>query len=343
MQIQQKFEILTRLGEYVNSNDEKWLEIKELASRQNYWFIPQFIDDAVAAISKQFLNEETLKSFVTSYGLDIKEDIEQSKKLGIVMAGNIPLVGFHDFIMGFLAGYELNLKLSSKDEVLIKHLIEKMIAWEPSLQDRIHIQKMLKGCDLYIATGSNNTAQTFAYYFGKYPNLLRHNRTSIAVLTGEETDEELKYLVNDIYQYFGLGCRNVSKVYVPEGYNFERLINKINKYALPNDHNQYLNNYDYQLALVMLNGVPYMSAHHIVLTESTSEFGPVATLHYEFYKDLKEVDQAIKASRDSLQVVLSHADLDHALPFGSSQEPSINDFADGEDTFDFLLKQSVLK
>lgn len=341
MQIQEKLKILTGLGEYIKSNDEKWVEVKELASRQNYWFIPQFIDDAVEAIATQYLTKEILLSFIASYELDVNDDIDQSKKLGIVMAGNIPLVGFHDFMMGFLAGYELNLKLSSKDEVLIKHLIEKMIEWEPSLSERIYIQKMLQGCDLYIATGSNNTAQTFAYYFGKYPNLIRHNRTSIAVLTGKESDDELKALVNDIYQYFGLGCRNVSKIYVPEGYNFERLIQKINKYALPNDHNQYLNNYDYQLALVMLNGVPYMSAHHIVLTESTSEFGPVATLHYEFYQDLNQVEKALELSKDSLQVVLSHADIKNALPFGSSQKPGISDFADGEDTFEFLLQHST--
>lgn len=337
MRIQEKINLLQQLGQYMKGNEEEWLVIKDQANRLNYWFIPEFVESSVNAIAIEFLEKDKLETFIGKYDLSIEQDIDNEYKLGIVMAGNIPLVGFHDFLMGFLAGYELHLKLSSKDTVLIKHLIQKLIEWEPSLATRITIQEMLKDCDAYIATGSNNTAQTFAYYFAKYPNLIRHNRTSIAILNGEETEEQLEALVQDIYQYFGLGCRNVSKIFVPRDYPFETLIAALNKYSSPKDHHQYLNNFDYQLALVMLNGVPYKSADHMILVESTSHFAPTAVLHYEYYDDVASIVEILKQSKDELQVALSNISDLKLTSFGHSQQPAIDDFADGEDTFQFLL------
>lgn len=343
MQIQEKLEVLEKLAKYMLSDEKEWQELKLRANDLNFWFIINNIDKAVEAIAACFLERKKLEDFIASYNLSIEEDIDTDQKLGIVMAGNIPLVGFHDFLMGFLAGYTLHLKLSSKDNLLLTHLIGKLLQWEPRLKNKIFIQEMLKDCDIYIATGSNNTAQTFAYYFSKYPNLIRHNRSSVAILDGTESEEELEALVQDIYQYFGLGCRSVSKIFIPKGYDFELLIAAINKYAIPKDHHQYLNNFDYQLALVMLNGVQYICADHMILVESDSNFAPTSMLHYQYYENLKEVQAVLQKDAEEIQTVVSNiAELNYPT-LGSSQKPEIGDFADGEDSFAFLLDKHATK
>lgn len=341
MQIQQKIELLAQLRNYIINNDPSWEEAKDLALRRNSWFIPKFVDQAVEAIVEEFLNPDLIRKLIEKYDLSLHQDLDHAQQLGIIMAGNIPLVGFHDFLMGFLSGYQLVMKPSSKDEVFIRHIVQKLIQWAPELENRMVFQNMLKGCDVYIATGSNNSAQTFEYYFSQYPNLIRHNRTSVAVLTGKETQEELKSLTQDIFSYFGLGCRNISKIWVPENYNFQPLIEAINEHALPKDHHQYLNNFDYQLALVMLNGVTYKSADHLILISSTSDFAPVATLHYQEYASVEEVNNALNNAQNHLQLIVANdIDIKEAVRFGTTSKPAIDDFADGEDTFSFLLKQS---
>lgn len=337
MQIQEKIEVLEKLAKYMLSHEEEWKEVKLRANDMNYWFIPNNIDESVEAIAHSYLDRKKLEDFIASYKLSIDADIDTDQKLGIIMAGNIPLVGFHDFLMGFLAGYTLHLKLSSKDKLLLRHLIEKLQEWEPRLKDKIHIQDMLKDCSMYIATGSNNTAQTFAYYFSKYPNLIRHNRSSVAILNGKESEEDLKALTKDIFQYFGLGCRNVSKIFIPKAYDFAPLLEAINKYAVPKDHHQYLNNFDYQLALVMLNGVQYISADHMILVESTSNFAPTSMLHYQYYEDLSEVQGILQEDAEEIQTVVSNISELNYQALGNAQNPQLNDFADGEDSFAFLL------
>jgi hypothetical protein len=327
--LNKRIEILVQLGEYLSTEEMEWQLAKEKATRENGWFVPDFINLAVTNIKDQFLLVEALKSFVDQYaGI---ADQTTDKSLGIVMAGNIPLVGFHDFLCGFLAGFQLLLKPSSKDEVLIKHLVRVMKTWHPELESSITFAEQLKGCDAYIATGSNNSSRYFEYYFRNYPSIIRKNRTSLAVLTGNETEQQLASLADDMMLYFGLGCRNVSKIYVPEGYNFERLLAALKPYKWMADHNKYRNNYDYNLALHILNNKFYMTDGTLLLVENESLFSPIAQVHYEFYKE-NPLPKLHSNHSEEIQCISGEDE----IPLGQVQAPSINDYADGIDTMAFL-------
>lgn len=333
-----RIDLATQLGEYILSNSPEWLEAKHEASLKNPWFIPEFIDLATGTISKNFLDKQKLESWTSAY----KIETTVPKKIGIVMAGNIPLVGFHDFLSVFISGHKAIIKASSKDEVLIKHLVGKLTEWSatrrtPSenkeLNELIVFQEMLKNCDAYIATGSNNSARYFEYYFKKYPHIIRRNRTSVAVLDGNETTAELEKLADDVHLYFGMGCRNVTKIFVPKEYDFIPMLSAFKKYDHFKDHNKYKNNYDYYLALHILNGKFYMSNESIILLENPSIFSPISQLNYEFYTDKNVVAESLRSLAD-LQCAVGH----DYIPFGQAQLPSLTDHADGIDTINFLTK-----
>ncbi|MGZ8525207.1 MAG: acyl-CoA reductase [Chitinophagaceae bacterium] len=329
MNLQQRIDLLSRLGEYIQSDNNEWQQAKDEASRKNGWFIPGFIELAVKNIATDFLQKESLTKWTGSYKLPpLNHD---PKIVGIVMAGNIPLVGFHDMLCVFISGNRAHIKASSKDEVLIKHLVNTMAAWNEEINDLIIFSEMLKGCDAYIATGSNNSAGYFEYYFSKYPNIIRRNRTSVAILTGVETDEDLGKLANDVYQYFGLGCRNVTKLYVPREYDFIALLNSFRKYNYLADHHKYKNNYDYNLAILLLNKKFYMSNESLLLVEEVSLFSPIGQLNYEYYSDKNSLTTKLKQN-ENLQC-LAGKDF---TGFGESQNPSLYDYADGLDTMQFL-------
>ncbi len=332
MKLLQRIHLLVKLGQYLDSNDPSWQKAKEKAYAENAWFLPEFIDIAVKNITGQFLQEDILSKWVARYP-DISDEDTTRITVGLVMAGNLPLVGFHDFLCVFISGHAVRIKPSSKDEVLIRHLADKLISWEPSLSARISFESMLKGCDAYIATGSNNTGPYFNYYFGKYPNLIRRNRTSVAVLTGTESDEQLQSLADDVYLFFGLGCRNITKIYVPEGYDFGPLLKAFGKFDYLAEIHKYKNNYDYNLALHILNNRAYMSNKSLLLVEESSLYSPVSQLNYETYQSADEVLQSLKNNPD-LQCLVGIG----GLPFGKAQRPGIDDYADGEDTMAFLLK-----
>lgn len=331
MNLQQRIDLLKRLGDYILSADNQWTAIKERASRENGWFTPAFIDLSVQNIARTFLDPAALLAWASQYGIPEMQPV--IKNVGIVMAGNIPLVGFHDLLSVFMSGHRQTIKLSSKDDVLIRHLVAQLHAWEPATQSLIGLQPMLKGCDVYIATGSNNSARYFDYYFAKYPHIIRRNRTSVAVLDGSETVNELALLADDVYLYFGLGCRNVTQLYVPEEYDFVPLLETFKKYNALAHHNKYRNNYDYQLALLILNKSYYMTNDSIILHESSSPFSPISQLHYSFYKDEQAVASSLLNNSD-IQCVVGKK----WLPFGQSQQPGLTDYADGIDTLQFLLK-----
>lgn len=328
MNLQQRIDLLSRLGEYMQSGNEEWNLFKERASRENGWFIPEFINLACANIVTHFLQKNTLKEWVKDYHL---QEPQSPKTVGLVMAGNIPMVGFHDMLCVFISGHIAMIKLSSKDAVLLKHLAGKMAEWNDEVSDVIQFADMLKGCDAYIATGSNNSAAHFEYYFKKYPHIIRRNRTSVAILTGDETNEELSLLADDVFLYFGLGCRNVTKIYVPENYDFVPLISAFKKYDYLADNHKYKNNYDYNLALHLLNKKFYMSTEAILLAEETSVFSPISQLNYAFYDNINEIISQLKAS-DDIQCVAGR----DFTKFGGAQYPSISDYADGVDTLQFL-------
>jgi hypothetical protein len=329
MNLQQRIYLLSRLGHYILSDETDWQSAKERASRQNSWFIPQFIDLAAKNIATQFLQKEKLENWAGSYRLPPVTD--QPKTTGIIMAGNIPLVGFHDFLSVFIAGHKAKIKPSSKDDVLIKHLIGTLIEWEKEVKSLARFEEMLKGCDAYIATGSNNTSRYFEYYFGKYPHIIRRNRTSVALLDGTESAAELELLADDVFLFFGMGCRNVTKIYVPEGYDFVPLLAAFSNYKFMADHHKYKNNYDYNLALHMLNNNYYMTNGSLILFENKSLFSPVSQLHYEYYSVKNEVSDKLKNNAD-VQCIIGHG----YLSFGGAQCLSITDYADGVDTLEFL-------
>lgn len=327
--VAERIKVLLQLREYLETEADEWKAVCTLAERNNGWFTQAFISTAVQNICQQFLQEDELIVLASMYKPFSPET--DSKIVGITMAGNIPMVGFHDFLCVFMSGHTLHIKLSTKDEILMKHIIQKICIWYPPARKQIQILPLLKNCDAYIATGSNQTAQLFEQYFAKYPHIIRKNRTSVAVLTGNETDAELSALANDIYTFFGLGCRNVTKIYVPENYAFEQLLTAGRKFDALKNHHKYRNNIDYNLALYILNNQFYMSNESLILAEHTSNFSPIGVLHYSFYADRKNLLDTLQHD-DTIQAIIGQ-DL---IPFGEAQRPTLTDFADGVNTIEFL-------
>jgi hypothetical protein len=331
MNLQQRIVLLNRLGEYILQDTDNWQATKQKASLQNSWFTPEFIDLATQNIALAFLQKDKLTAWAQQYNLPAEN--AAPKNVGIIMAGNIPLVGFHDFLCVFITGHRQTIKPSSKDDVLIKHLVQQLYEWDETTRQLVTFSDMLKGCDAYIATGSNNSARYFDYYFSKYPHIIRRNRTSVALLTGEETPQELEKLADDVYQYFGLGCRNVTKLYVPENYDFIPLIQAFKKYDYLADLHKYKHNYDYMLAVLILNKQYYMSNQSILLTESKEMFSPISQLNYEFYQNAAQVEASLAGNAD-VQCIVGK----NHLAFGQAQQPSLTEYADGVDVMKFLLE-----
>lgn len=323
---EQRIALLVQLGEYMLSDSEEWDITKDRAVSMNAWFTRGNIELAVNNICAEFLQKNKLEQWISKY-----KPVSNPKKVGIVTAGNIPLVGFHDFLCGFMSGQITMLKLSSKDEVLLKHVIAKLTEWNSEVANEVIVADKLKGCDAYIATGSNNTARYFEQYFAKYPNIIRRNRTSVAILDGTETEEELDKLMNDVFSYFGLGCRNVTQICVPQDYDLTKIMEAANKYADIINHHKYKNNFDYYLAIYLLNKVPYYSNDSLLMVENAVPFSAVSVLHYRYYDNLQNLQTELQSSGD-IQCIVGH----NNIPFGNSQKPNLADYADGVDTMQFL-------
>ncbi len=332
MNVSERVALMVQLGKYISENDEEWQAVKEKAHLANGWFCPEFIELATKSIVQRFLQVEELERWVVQYP-GLYDAAITPRQVGIVMAGNVPLVGFHDFLCVFISGHTGFIKPSSKDEVLIKHLVGKLIEWIPQCASRIVLSERLNNCDAYIATGSNNTSGYFEYYFGKYPNIIRNNRTSVALISGCETDKELSSLAGDVFLYYGMGCRNVTKLYVPKDYDFVPLIATLKKYDYLADHHKYKNNYDYNLALHILNNKKYMSTASLLLVEDENIFSPVSQIHYEHYRNIEVITNMLQ-NNPSVQCVIGHG----FIPFGYAQTPTLIDYADGVDTMAWLEK-----
>lgn len=328
---QQRAALMVRLGTYFTANPDEWQAAKDTASRQNAWFTPDYIDQAITAISRYFLSENRLNEWLEGYK-DFGQPGTPLKKVGLVMAGNIPLVGFHDFLCCYLSGHELLIKLSSKDTVLWQHILSLIKSWDAAFERQVRLGDILSGCDAYIATGSNNTARYFEQYFAKYPHIIRRNRTSVAILNGTETAEALQLLADDICCYFGMGCRNVTQVFVPQDYNFSPLLHALSTYKEHMNKHKYKNNYDYQLTLMLLNKIPYQTEGNILLVPSDSPFAPISVLHYDVYQDRRALETRLQ-NDDQIQCIVG----DTHVPFGHSQRPSLKEYADGVDTIAFLM------
>jgi len=305
--------------------------IFEKAGYNNPWFTKESVQLSFDGLI-QYLQEQKLRPWLDNYNL---RDVN-SKKVGVVMAGNIPMVGIHDFLCVLLSGHRLIAKLSSQDEVLIKYIIEELISINPEFENKIEIVDKLKDIDAVIATGSDNTARYFHYYFSKIPHIIRKNRTSVAVLNGNESEEDLKALGMDIFSYFGLGCRNIAKLYLPKGYDPAVMLSNWEHYSHIADHHKYHNNYHYQRTIMLVNQVPHLDSGFVLMQQNQNLVSPIGIIYYDFYNKYEEVLKEIELLKDKIQCVVSNENIPGKIKFGKAQMPDINDFADNIDTMEFL-------
>jgi hypothetical protein len=302
----------------------------------NPWFLPDFTRFAFTAWA-QALKEDKIKKWLSAYDCTGKKEMQT---VGLIMAGNIPMVGLHDLLCVLTSGNRALIKLSSSDDMLIPAVLKVLCEIDPDYKEKFaYADGPLKGFDAIIATGSNNSSRYFDYYFGKYPHIIRKNRNGTVVLTGEETPGILENLADDIFMYFGLGCRNVSKIYIPEGYDVEQLFPHFSKYSFFADHHKYRNNYDYQKSILLINGIPHHDNGFLLIRQDRSLISPISVIHYESYKSIGEVKQSLELAEDQVQCVISCSqELENAILPGRSQHPDLWDYADGVDTMDFLVK-----
>lgn len=338
MKLIKRLESLAKLGDFIISGLEKneFRELFEEAYIHNNWFTEEFCQLSFLSTANYYLNREKLNKWISNYNLIDKTD---QKKIGLILAGNIPLVGFHDIISVFISGHISQIKVSSKDSVLTKFLIKKLHEIEPETQSCFAYDDQLKNIDALIATGSNNSARYFEYYFKHCPHIIRKNRNSIAILSGNESKVELKQLEEDIFCYFGLGCRSISKIFIPLDYDLSILMDSFEKYHYFINHNKYFNNYIYHKSIFTMNLDDHLDNDYVMLKESTSNHSPLAVLFYERYEKTKDIEAIVDLNKDQLQVVLSNEKFSFpTLAFGKSQFPELWDYADDVDILEFITK-----
>jgi hypothetical protein len=311
-----------------NIDDAEFQTLTEQVARENPWFTKENVRMAIDGIIK-LLQKERLEQWVSSYNLR-----DQSKKIALVLAGNIPLVGFHDLLSVLISGNNALIKPSSKDSVLLKFVIQKLNDIEPAFRDKIELAEQLRNFDAVIATGSDNSARYFDYYFGKYPSIIRKNRTSVAILHGNESEDDLRTLGIDVFSYFGLGCRNISKLLVPAGYSFNKLFSTWEVYQPIINHHKYCNNYDYQKSIMLINLIPFLDNGFVMLHENARMVSPISVVYYERYTDEADLSKKLTEAKDKIQCIVGNEN--HAIPFGKAQYPELWDYADGVDTLKFL-------
>lgn len=328
----QRIMAFLQLGHILQNPDEQLSSLISSAKQYNAWFTPQSTAMAIKAIS-EMLNETDLDQWIDA---NTDEPVKMNA-IGLILAGNIPLVGFHDILCVLASGNKALIKLSSQDKQLIPYILSKLSEIEPLFTEQFEFIERLKDFDAVIATGSNNTSRYFEYYFSKVPHIIRKNRNSIAFLNGNENREELKSLGHDIFDYFGLGCRNVSKIYVPKGYNFNTFFESIEEFKSVADHHKYNNNYDYNKSIFLVNMDKHLDNGFLLLKEDKRMASPLAVVYYEEYESIQEAEIELLANEDGIQCIISRSDLSmNVLPFGQSQRPGLWDYADGVDTMAFL-------
>jgi hypothetical protein len=341
MELKERIESFAELGSQLRNAIEKdgtepFIKLHDSINNQQFkngWFTPAYVTEAIRAIGNS-LTSENLWKWTGMY--PELTDKRKPYTAGVIMAGNIPLVGFHDFLSVLITGNNLAVKTSSKDSDLIIHISDLLCNINPHFRSMLNFTEgTLSGFDAVIATGSNNTSRYFENYFSKYPSIIRKNRNSIAILNGNETDNDLTELGKDIFTYFGLGCRNVSKIFIPEGYNLEHLLKKWETFSDVIYNNKYANNYDYNKAIYLVNKEKFLDTGYLLLKEEIKISSPVSVLYYEHYSNYNNLAQYIDSVKDSIQCIVSSG----GIPFGRAQQPELWDYADGIDTIEFLLKK----
>ncbi|MFZ4400044.1 MAG: acyl-CoA reductase [Bacteroidales bacterium] len=341
MNLNRRIEAFIKLSEHLqnfqidtNEKDNLIAAIK-LASIHNQWFSIKNITFSISSIAES-IKAESINTWIKNYNLP--ENNNNSKKIGVIMAGNLPLVSFHDFFYVLISGNHVIAKLSSDDKYLLPAIAEKLIEFEPEFADFIsYTEGKLENFDAIIATGSNNTARYFEYYFGKYPHIIRKNRNGVAVLNGDESKEDISLLCYDITRYFGMGCRNVSKLYVPKDYNFNDLLFTLAEHNDILDTSKYYNNYEYYKSIYLINLLPFYDNGSTILKEEKLIASPISVVYYEFYDSLKDVNQFLDENNEQIQCIVSNNnEINRSIPFGNAQSPGLLDYADGVDVMAFL-------
>jgi hypothetical protein len=350
MTFEEKKMAFVKLGIFLNdqlhSKNAEFTDVLTRANQENPWFTDDNIRFALHGIVED-LNKENLNNWMSPYSnlhnAFLYNEI-LSKNIAVIMAGNLPLVGFRDFLAVLISGHKILCKLSSKDKILLRYLAQKLIEIEPKFAERICFEdKIIKGFDAVIATGGHHAVEHFYQYFQKYPHIIRGHRNSCAILDGAENTDELQGLFEDMFRYFGLGCRNVTKLFVPNNYDFQKLISTTRGFSTSlNDplrqnleyHHLYQSNLQYQQVVSALNSQKTIDANIFLLIENTSLTPPISVVHYEYYSDLKNVRQKLEIRKNQLQCIVSHTD----TTFGQAQKPTLFDYADGIDTMKFLME-----
>lgn len=350
MDLETKKNVFVTLGRFLNqfaennsnqdlsvpNNDlffEEFEQLIQLSQSHNGWYTPEQVYFSIQSWAKA-LTKENLDQWTSSYDFTIAE----SKTIALILAGNIPLVGFHDFISVLVSGHNVLVKTSSDDQHLLPFLAKYLITVEPQLANKItFVEGKLENFDAVIATGSNNTARYFEYYFKDKPSIIRKNRNSVAVLNGQETKEQLIALGEDIFRYFGLGCRNVSKLFVPKGYSFDAFFEAIFEYQEVIHYEKYANNYDYNKAVFLMSNYKLLDNGFLTLKEDSSHASPISSVFYEYYDSLTEIEKRLESEAETIQCIVSNNLVQNSIPFGQTQRPQLWDYADHVDTISFSL------
>jgi hypothetical protein len=307
-----------------------------LSQSHNGWYTPENVYFTIESWADA-LTEENLTQWLSAYNLETNTP----KTVGLILAGNIPLVGFHDFVSVLISGNSVLVKTSSNDQFLLPFLAKYLMALEPEWANSItFVEGKLENFDAVIATGSNNTARYFDYYFKNKPRIIRKNRNSVAVLDGNETAAQLTALGEDIFRYFGLGCRNVSKLFVPKGYSFVAFFEAIFAYQEVIHYEKYANNYDYNKAVFLMSNFKLLDNGFLTIKEDTSYSSPISSVFYEFYENLEDLQIKLETEYEQIQCIVSNNLVNNSIEFGETQKPNLWDYADNVDTISFLLTTS---
>jgi hypothetical protein len=329
---------LLKLSEFMANPSPDFDHVISQANHHNGWFTNEEVKKALNSLSKMLNINELSQWF------DQIEITRSPKKIGLILAGNIPLVGFHDVLCVLATGNIALIKMSSSDEKLLPALLKQLVSFEPELENQLFFVERLKDFDAVIATGSNNSARYFEYYFGKVPNIIRKNRNSVAVITGEESQSEMEAIGHDIFDYFGLGCRNVSKIYIPKGYDLKNFFEPIEKYQPIANHFKYNNNYDYNKSIYLVNAVKHFDNGFLLVKEDENLVSPLAVLFYEEYETIGALEEKLNQADEQIQCIVTNQHLNihkQTIKLGDSQQPKLWDYADNVNTIQFLQQLST--
>ncbi len=335
--LEKRIKVLAELGKQLSSVDGEIESIIQKTYKENPWFTRENVLKAVQGIASAYLNEKALSELISNYNLPVSKP----KVIGLVLAGNIPLVGIHDVICTYISGHQAQIKLSDKDKVLMTYFLTKLFELDANANHQIKVVDKLDAYDAVIATGSNSTGKYFEKYFAHVPHVIRKNRNAVAIITNKDVEKGIEPIASDILDYFGLGCRNVSKLYLEEGVEVDRIFEAVESWSHVANHNKYKNNYDYSYALYLMNKEKFFTNNYLILRPNENIASRIACVHYETFNDINQLEKDLIHKKDQIQCIVSSNPVEgfRQFDFGQAQSPALDDFADGVDTLKFLAEQ----